>query len=154
MSNEQDKAHRASGRRVVVHVPARVRRRESEMGDTNVHYDDIQCSGTGVFDQLLTPPPELWCNNDDCLDAFGNVFTVHTIDCDSDACDVQVHCNRQLDAIRYACMLTFLAVLVMIAFATFNKRALRKELRNRAQRSNVTFAPLMNDPYAHANKRV
>ncbi len=120
MSDEND-MH--SGRRAVVRVPERVR----AAGHGTRHYDNIGCAEPTalLFDRVLVPA-EMWCSTDDCIDAFGNVFEVHTIDCDADACDVRLHCARELGAIQYAAALTFIGALILLAFALFGRRRTAK----------------------------
>lgn len=78
--------------------------------------DTIGCaeSEAAMFEHTLTPSM-LWCNVTHCQSRFGDQLDVHAIDCDVQRCRVLVHCVNQFSGLKYAAVLTALALVAFIA---------------------------------------
>lgn len=111
-----------------LHVPVRVRRfvhrhscvgLESEQANESAA-DVIGCAEAEAvpFEHLLTPSM-MWCNDKTCLSEFGKPYEVHYIRCSPYHCTVRLHCGEALEHIKYAGLLTIVAVVVLLLIPTF-----------------------------------
>lgn len=111
-----------------LHVPVRVRRfvhRHSCVGLENEQANESAADVIGCaeeeavpFEHLLTPSM-MWCNDKTCLSEFGKPFEVHFIRCTPHHCTVRLHCAEALEHIKYAGLLTIVAVVVLLLIPAF-----------------------------------
>lgn len=78
-------------------------------------FDVIGCAEehAAPFEHMLTPSM-LWCNDKNCLSEFADVYEVHTIRCTPSHCNVLLHCEDALEHIKYASLLSVIAIFLLL----------------------------------------
>ncbi len=99
-------------------APVRVRRfvhRHSCVGLDGEGGDRIGCAeaDAAMFEHMLTPP-QLWCNERDCVSDFNKTFEVHSIACTPQRCTVTLHCGGALEDVKYTVLLSLVAIVVLM----------------------------------------
>jgi hypothetical protein len=77
------------------------------------HTDAIACVEESVHRFALTPE-QLWCNKFDCINEFNRTYELHRLDCSEPDCRVLIHCADSIEDIEYACLLTVLAIAILL----------------------------------------
>lgn len=86
--------------------------------------DNIGCaeSAAAPLEHMLTPDI-LRCNDTHCMDRFGMLVDMHSMNCTERFCTIKLHCNDRLSDIIQATIVGMIGVIALIVYNTIHSTA-------------------------------